>query len=642
MKLGIHFGTSGATALCHQTADALGASVLLFFSPHQVSDAEKYRDATIIYRTANPHPDETPDAWLARATGAIDPWVQHYGASGQLLLQHSTEPEVGGYDLPTPWNLDAWLAAAHGYRDALMARYPGVPLLAPPLSVGNTPRLTADYLSGYAAAAVHCYFSVGNPGWRQGRDGGAAWRCATDLGTPVYVSEVNSNPTSVDEIVAWAREVDSPLVLGATLFIADSAASWPQYTIAPDHAAAIRTALATPAPSPPPPTPPEAPVTVDDVWRAVCAATSNPRVRIAMMMGGALESSLQAVVQQGGGPGRGVWQVEAAEGGSHFGAISEADAMNPTTAAQFMLADYEAGVRDISDADYASDPAQAYAQAAFRSERPAQMYPEDRIARAWQMVQPYVSATPPGTPTTDGVYGEDLIAKLSTQIGHERSGTFDTVNGDHPWAYYCLAGVQSAAIACGLTYALRPSAIAKYQAAFDQGLIQTGIPEHGAQVFFGTAFYAPDGHTALWNTDKQQVLGTLTDGTGVGYRNWGPGTNGYLGWMRIPGVMGPRRALPVPPPDPPMDANTNYVPVGNPFNSDAAHPVGVGGANKREYVKAPEVFGWPVVNEFDALVFDSKVSGPYTLQMYENLTTCYDKATDTLTILKPGIRILPK
>lgn len=566
MKIGLHAPVSGATAAFHQTADALGASVLLFFSPHQVSDSERHRDATIIYRTANPHPDETPATWLARAGGAIDPWVQHYGASGQLLLQHATEPEVQGYDLPSAWDVDAWLVAAHSYRDALAARYPGTPLLAPPLSIANTHRITGDYLVGYAAAAIHSYWSVGNPGWRQGRDGGATWRCATDLGVPCYVTEVNSNPTSVDEIVAWVGEVDSPLVLGATLFIADSAQAWPQYTIDAAQAAAIRVGVGskpTPAPpldpTPPPPEPPMPTTDLTALRAAIAAVADVPHMADALWMGAALETSLKNVAQYGGGPGRGYWQIEAAVGGSHYGEISEADAFDPLAAARFMYNDYRTGVASVSD--WTSDPALALATAAFHAERPAQMYPRARVDAAYTLIAPYLSNVPPAPPTGK-VSGAQVVAAALKYVG---ASHFSDEGVDVPSYYRCEEWVETVQEDCGLPRLRYPTA----SIAADAFPLTAGHAPAGALVFFRGTGWSIYGHVgiSLGNGQTISALSVVTISDG-----WQDAA-GYLGWRWADGV-GPDVA-PVQPVvvSPTMDwgmVHTLYTSLGAPWTPQYA------------------------------------------------------------------------
>jgi murein DD-endopeptidase MepM/ murein hydrolase activator NlpD len=229
-------------------------------APNNVTDALARPSGTHVLRVPTPMPDEHPDDWMRHIVPILDLWVSAGIPPGALIVQPGNEPDTKGVDVPVPWHVDAWLADAHMYRDALKARYPRLPLLAPPLTSIHTPAITGDYLNGYEAAAIHCYFSVDNPGWRQGRDGGAAWRCATDLGVPVYVTEVNSNPTSSDEILAWAHEIDSDLVLGACWFLPDaSGTEFDHYNVTPEQATAVRDGLPIPSPSPPDPNPPPPP-----------------------------------------------------------------------------------------------------------------------------------------------------------------------------------------------------------------------------------------------------------------------------------------------------------------------------------------------------------------------------------------------
>jgi hypothetical protein len=222
-----------------------------------------------------------------------------------------------------------------------------------------------------------------------------------------------------------------------------------------------------------------------------------------------------------------------------------------------------------------------------------------------------------------GVYGEDLLAKFRTQIGVPRSGAYDALNGDHPWAYWCRAGVESTGRNCGLSVVAHTSALAAQNAAADQGLLNTtDPPEHSAVVQLDQRFYYPDGHTGYWDADRGMMLCTLTDGTGVGYRNWGPGTYGYVGWYRLPGVVAPRRAVAAPPAPPPA---TNLVIPGNPYNAGrvAPHEIGVGGGVQATWEKlgdrAMQALGWPVDNERQAIVTepDGRTSKQRTVQEFE-------------------------
>jgi hypothetical protein len=243
----------------------------------------------------------------------------------------------------------------------------------------------------------------------------------------------------------------------------------------------------------------------------------------------------------------------------------------------------------------------------------------------------YRTKYPPGGPVAVGVYGEDLVAKLRTQIGQPRSGSYDTLNGDHAWAYWCRAAVESTGRNCGLSVTAHASALDAQHAAADQGLLNTtDAPEHGAVVQMDTRFYAPDGHTFLWDDDRKMALGTLTDGTGVGYRSWGPGTYGYAGWYRLPGIVAPRRPV-TPPPDPPPA--TNLVIPDNPYNAGrvAPHEIGVGGGMRRVWEAltaagvAMQLLGWPVANETQAIVTepDGRTSKQRTIQRFERATLVF-------------------
>jgi hypothetical protein len=225
----------------------------------------------------------------------------------------------------------------------------------------------------------------------------------------------------------------------------------------------------------------------------------------------------------------------------------------------------------------------------------------------------------------DGIYGEDLIAKLETRIGHTLSGDYDMRNGhNHPWAYYCRAAVESTGRNCGLSVVARPSALAAQHAAASQGLLNTtDPPEHGAVVQFDTQFYAPDGHTGFWNADKGQLLGTLTDGTGIGYKVWGMQTPGYAGWYRLPGIVNARRPVTS---APPFESGTLVIPD-NPYNTDPKNQLGVGGAFRRVWELLPTplaLLGYPMSNERSATVTDSdNTSRTRTVQQFERVTLIY-------------------
>jgi hypothetical protein len=257
--------------------------------------------------------------------------------------------------------------------------------------------------------------------------------------------------------------------------------------------------------------------------------------------------------------------------------------------------------------------------------RPDSGHGQERVDQ-WQY---YLRHYPPtgGNTVPDGVFGEDLIAKFETQIGHAHSGDYDPRNGiNHPWAYYCRAGVESTGRNCGLDVTARTSARDARLAATDQGLLNTSDPpEHGAVMQFDQRFYYPDEHTGLWNAQKGQLLGTLTDGTGVGYRNWGPQTNGYAGWYRLPGVAGEYRTLA---PAPPMNVGNLVIP-GNPYDTgtDPDHRLGLGGAFRRVWELLPDPFvilGFPTENEYSATVTDADgTARDRTVQAFERGTLIF-------------------
>jgi hypothetical protein len=231
------------------------------------------------------------------------------------------------------------------------------------------------------------------------------------------------------------------------------------------------------------------------------------------------------------------------------------------------------------------------------------------------------------------VYGEDLLAMFETQIGHPKSGDYDMRNGfNHPWAYFCEAGVESTGRNCTLPVVPRSSAITAGEWAREAGVLQGGEPEHGGVIYLGDAFFRDYGHTGFWNADRQQMLSTLTDGTGVGYKHWGPNTVGYQGWYRLPGIAGARRAS-----EPPMPSW--IVQANNPFQQPGQREIGVGGGFARLYSSVdigadPMVtFGFALANEETAVV-DGQTR---TIQRFERATMLwqpeYDFPSDVVVAL---------
>jgi hypothetical protein len=161
----------------------------------------------------------------------------------------------------------------------------------------------------------------------------------------------------------------------------------------------------------------------------------------------------------------------------------------------------------------------------------------------------YLTAYPPEGDSTvaEGVYGEDIINKARTYIGQAYSDGIDgNTPRNHQWAYWCEAFAESIPRSLGLDIPRRGSATAKGRAYLAQGLGHTnGEPTHGAHVIFGPSFYAVDGdgdgegdgHIGFYDKERKMLLGTVTDGSGIGYRDWGVNTPGFLCWATIPGVV---------------------------------------------------------------------------------------------------------
>ncbi len=115
-------------------------------------------------------------------------------------------------------------------------------------------------------------------------------------------------------------------------------------------------------------------------------ATTDERVRLAMKLGALLEGG-----SLGGGP------FPEGDSGTSFGpfqihlpahpGVSAGQAQDPSWAVRYMLGEYRAAVASVSDSLWSSDPKSAAALAAFRAERPAVMYPADRIDRAWRALK---------------------------------------------------------------------------------------------------------------------------------------------------------------------------------------------------------------------------------------------------------------
>jgi len=196
---------------------------------------------------------------------------------------------------------------------------------------------------------------------------------------------------------------------------------------------------------------------------------------------------------------------------------------------------------------------------------------------------------------TGMVTTKDVMRKGFTQYGHEYSGDFDTVNGNHPWAYWCLSFVDSAHRQAGLNPPLYPSAVVAGQSY----ALTSGMAPFGAACFFGTSYYYPDGHACL-SIGEGWMLSTVEDGNGVGLKYIPPETPGFMGWCYYDGV-----SADITPDPPPVGW---YVQPGNPYQQEGEDEIGIGGGFLRKYnaVQAGEdpmtVYGYARARENQATV----------------------------------------
>lgn len=118
------------------------------------------------------------------------------------------------------------------------------------------------------------------------------------------------------------------------------------------------------------------------VAAAILAATTDAKLRAAMLMGSRLESGQNVNAVGDNGSSFGPFQIHLP---AHPG-VSAAEAQNPQWAVHYMLPSYQAGVARVPATLWASDPAQAAATAAFYAERPAKMYSAANYNADWKIV----------------------------------------------------------------------------------------------------------------------------------------------------------------------------------------------------------------------------------------------------------------
>ncbi|TNC19058.1 hypothetical protein [Amycolatopsis alkalitolerans] len=127
---------------------------------------------------------------------------------------------------------------------------------------------------------------------------------------------------------------------------------------------------------------------------AIFAATPDPDVRRAMLLGALLEGgSLGAGPFPPGDQGTsfGPFQIHLP---AHPG-VTSSQASDPDFAVRFMLPAYQSGVQRAGGAGSADQAARA----AYYAERPKNMYPASRYTSLWQQVTAALTGAPVGTGT---------------------------------------------------------------------------------------------------------------------------------------------------------------------------------------------------------------------------------------------------
>jgi murein DD-endopeptidase MepM/ murein hydrolase activator NlpD len=385
MLIGANSPTQGFTDRARHAAEVFGPGIMLWLPSAGPGDAVRYPDCVHLVRLDNWTVDITPAQYAANVAPQVVRWRS---AVPDAIFVLGNEPDI---------------EAGHSgeqvtrYAGAMKVAFPGIRVANPPLSVERSMQVHAE---GCDVVLMHSYFERQHPESMTDRQFGKSYTYALQVAgdRPVYVAEFNVVQTNcpIDwpdrnrQAAAWLDQAEADGVAGVCFFLLDATPDWVSFDVGPEAAADILARRAPPAPVPAPIPAPHPPVSTDipALLDAIGKVADDDHMFNAMLMGAALETSLQDVAQYGGGPGRGYWQIEAGPGGSHEGQITEEDALDPYQAAIFMAPDYRHGCETITD--WTSDAASAYATAAYRAERPAVMYPGDRVTAAWALIRPYI------------------------------------------------------------------------------------------------------------------------------------------------------------------------------------------------------------------------------------------------------------
>jgi len=252
-KIGIHASIKGNTEANIAVATALDAQVFVWLAgDHQPGDALRWPDAAHIVRLPNPQaePREAVADYARRVDGLLMAW-QAAGLA-DLWFQMGNEPEIAGYDLAVPWGVEGWKQVAGQYLANLRHNAPTARFLSTPFTVANSGETKAPYTNDFDGVALHHYWAAS--------DGPTPLALAYNK--PVYLTEMNSNPTDPHQIAAFVK--GSAGVAGVAIFIADAPPDFAHYDLSPLDAGVIRALLAEP-PAPPPFQPP--PVIGRDAYR---------------------------------------------------------------------------------------------------------------------------------------------------------------------------------------------------------------------------------------------------------------------------------------------------------------------------------------------------------------------------------------